>query len=260
VTTLREQWAAGEPTFGAWLTVASTLTAEATARAGFDYVCIDNQHGGVDYEVTARMIQAVLLGGARPIVRVPWNEPGIVGKMLDAGAEGIVVPMVNTAEEAAAVVRAVRYPPLGARSFGPVFAGLRAPGYHVEANARVAAVPMIETADALARLDDILSVDGIDAIYVGPADLSLSLGLPPANNDDSAVFTDALEAIVAACRRHGVVPGIHATGALADRRREQGFVMITVASDVLAMRMALGAELAQARGTGAKTGDGRAIY
>jgi 4-hydroxy-2-oxoheptanedioate aldolase len=159
------------------------------------------------------MIQAILLGGGRPIVRVPWNEPGIVGKMLDAGAEGIIVPMVNSVAEAAAVVRAVRYPPVGARSFGPVFAGLRASNYAVDANQSVAAIPMIETAEALAHLDEILSVEGVDAVYVGPADLSLSLGLPPGNNDESATFIGALQAIVTACGRHGIVPGIHSSGA-----------------------------------------------
>jgi 4-hydroxy-2-oxoheptanedioate aldolase len=260
MTALREQWAAGQPTFGAWLSIPSTLSAEATARVGFDYVCVDNQHGAIDYDITTRMIQAIQLGGGRPIVRVPWNEPGIVGKMLDAGAEGIIVPMVNSAAEATAVVRAVRYPPVGARSFGPVFAGLRVADYAVDANKTVAAIPMIETAEALGRLDEILSVEGVDAVYVGPADLSLSLGLPPRNNDDSTAFTGALEAIVTACRRHGVVPGIHASGALAKRRREQGFLMITVASDAVAMRAGLAGELAQAHETAATRGADRPAY
>jgi 4-hydroxy-2-oxoheptanedioate aldolase len=119
---------------------------------------------------------------------------------------------------------------------------------------------MIETADALDHLDEILSVEGVDAVYVGPADLSLSLGLPPGNNDDSATFTAAVEAIVTACRRHGVVPGIHASGALTKLRREQGFVMITVASDILAMRSGLAGELAQAREMAATKAADRAVY
>lgn len=245
---LREIWADGRSTLGAWLSAPSSAAAETAARVGFDYVCVDNQHGAIDYQATVGMVQGILLGGSRPIARVPWNEPGIIGKMLDAGVEGVVVPMVNSVEEAEAVVRACRYPPLGERSFGPVMAGMRTDGYHATANDRVAVIPMIETVHALRRIDDILGVPGIDAIYVGPADLSLSLGLPPGNNDDRAEFTDALQVIVAACDAAGVVPGIHSTGDLTPRRLEQGFRMITVTSDLLAMRTRMAAELAQGRG------------
>jgi 4-hydroxy-2-oxoheptanedioate aldolase len=246
--TLREMWHASEPTLGAWLTIPSTVSAETAGRAGFDYVCVDNQHGVSDYQVTVTMMQAILLGGGTPIVRVPWNEPGIIGKMLDAGAEGVIVPMVNSAAEAQAVVTACRYPPLGMRSFGPVLVMARVPDHTNVANTRTAVIPMIETGEALNNLDEILSVPGIDAIYVGPADLSLSLGLPPGNNDGQATFDDALATIVAACNRHGVVPGMHSSGALAERRLEQGFRMLTVSGDLLAMRGAMSAELAQARG------------
>ncbi len=256
---LRELWSDQQPTLGAWLSIASTASAEAAARVGFDYVCADNQHGAVDYQATVGMVQGVLVGGSRPIVRVPWNEPGIIGKMLDAGAEGVVVPMVNTVAEAEAVVRACRYPPLGARSYGPVLAGLRADTYAADANETVAVIPMIETVQAVRNIDDILAVPGVDAIYVGPADLSLSLGLPPGNNDDRAEFTEALLTITAACRRAGVVPGIHSSGALAELRLAQGFQMISVSADLLAMRARMGEELAQARGAERPAGS-TAIY
>jgi 4-hydroxy-2-oxoheptanedioate aldolase len=167
--------------------------------------------------------------------------------------------MVNTVAEARAVVRSCRYAPEGARSFGPLMAGLRTDAQPAEVNERIAVIPMIETVEALANLDDILSVPGIDAVYVGPADLSLTLGLPPRNNDDEPRFTEALEAIVAGCRRHGVVPGIHSNGPLAARRLEQGFRMITVAADMVAARTHMAAELAQARGTVAAS-DSRAVY
>jgi 4-hydroxy-2-oxoheptanedioate aldolase len=252
MTTLRELWAGGGRALGAWLAVPSVVSAEATARTGFDYVCADLQHGALDYHVAVGLFQAVLVGGSRPITRVPWNEPGVIGKVLDAGAEGIVVPMVNSAEEAAAAVQAGRYPPSGARSWGPTVAALRNAGGAAEANATVAIIPMIETVTALQRLDEILAVPGVDAIYVGPADLSLSLGLPPGNNDGAAEFDDALAVIAAGCRRHGVVAGIHASGALATRRLEQGFAMVTVAADLLAMRTALTAELATARASKAE--------
>jgi len=241
---LRDRWRSGATTIGAWLTIPTPATAEATARAGFDYVCIDTQHGGIEYSDAVPMIQAILLGGSRPIVRVPWNEPGIIGKMLDAGADGVIGPMVNSVEEAEAAVRACRYAPHGgARSWGPVLAAPRVDGDYLDwAERHVACVPMIETDRALADLDRILAVPGIDAVYVGPADLSLTLGLPPTNNDGEPAFDDALASIVAAGGGAGVVPGIHSSGALASSRRALGFRMVTVATDLLAMRSGLAAE------------------
>jgi 4-hydroxy-2-oxoheptanedioate aldolase len=247
MTTLRERWASGHSTLGAWLAIPSVVAAESTAHAGFDYVCADMQHGAIDYADAVGLFQAVLLAGSTPIARVPWNEPGVVGKVLDAGAEAVVVPMVNSAEQAAAAVHAARYPPLGTRSYGPTVAGARKSDYAATANDTIAVIPMIETVAALGHLDDILAVPGVDAVYVGPSDLSLSLGLPPGNNDDEDAFGEALTAVVAGCRRHGIVPGIHATGALTPRRLEQGFTMVTVTSDTVALRLGLSAELARAR-------------
>jgi 4-hydroxy-2-oxoheptanedioate aldolase len=247
VTSLRERWAAGETTLGAWLAIPSVIVAEATARTGFDYVCADLQHGALDYADSVGLFQAALAAGTTPIARVPWNEPGIIGKVLDAGAEAVVVPMVNSPEEAAAAVRAARYPPVGARSHGPTVVGPRTTRYAATANDVIAVIPMIETVEAISRLDDILAVPGVNAVYVGPADLSMSLGLEPGNNDDDAGFREALAAIVAGCRRHGVVAGIHSTGTLAPRRIEQGFAMVTVTSDIVALRLGLSAELARAR-------------
>ena len=214
MTSLREKWAAGGETLGFWLSLPSFVSAEITARQPVDYVCVDLQHGVNDYLSRASMIQAIELCGGTPIARVPWNEPGIIGKVLDAGAHGVVVPMVNTREQAEAVVRSVRYAPAGSRSWGPVMAGMRHDDNRAWADAHVATIPMIETVEAIDNLDEILSVPGVDAIYVGPADLSISLGLEPVRQRRQPVFDDALTTIVAACQRHGVVPGIHATGAL----------------------------------------------
>ena len=252
-TSLRDLWRAGDTTLGAWLSVPSSVTAEATARAGFDYVCIDTQHGAVEYSDAVPMIQAILLGGSRPIVRVPWNEPGIIGKMLDAGAQGIIVPMVNSVAEAEAAVRSCRYVPHGgARSWGPGLAAPRVDGHYLEwAEQHVACIPMIETTQALDSLDDILAVPGIDGVYVGPADLSLTLGLRPQNNDGDAAFDDALSAVVAGCERAGVVAGIHASGALTPARKAAGFGMITVSTELLALKAGLAAELAAANDTSA---------
>ena len=126
MTSLREKWAGGGETLGFWLSIPSFLSAEIAAGQAVDYVCVDLQHGVNDYIQAASMIQAIELSGGTPIVRVPWNEPGIIGKVLDAGAHGVIVPMVNTREQAEAVVRASRYAPDGARSWGPVIAGMRA--------------------------------------------------------------------------------------------------------------------------------------
>lgn len=253
--TLRQMWNDGEPTLGGWLSIPATLSAEVMARGGFDYVCIDTQHGAVDYQTTVELIRAVEHGGSRAIVRVPWNEPGIIGKMLDAGAEGVIVPMVNTVEQAEAAVRACRYAPHGgARSFGPTVAKLRHNDYVEWARDNVAVIPMIETAEALSNLDAIVQVDGIDAVYVGPADLSLTLDLPPGNNDGAAAFDDALSAIVEACDDAGVVPGIHASGPLTPTRLTQGFRLITVIADQLALGDGAAVALAQARGGSAPGG------
>jgi len=257
MTSLREKWAAGGETLGFWLSLPSFVSAEITARQPVDYICVDLQHGVNDYLAAASMIQAIELVGGTPIARVPWNEPGIIGKVLDAGAHGVVVPMVNTREQAEAVVRSVRYAPDGSRSWGPVMAGMRHDENKSWAEAHVATIPMIETAEAIDNLDEILSVPGVDAIYVGPADLGVSLGLSPYGNDGNATFDDALKTIVDACQRHGVVPGIHATGALTPVRREQGFRMITVTSDAMAIRAGYTSELAAARGETADAAGGK---
>jgi 4-hydroxy-2-oxoheptanedioate aldolase len=258
---LKALWQAGGVAHGAWLSIPSTISAELVARTGFDYACIDLQHGLVGYETAVQMLQALDLGASAPVVRVPWNEPGIIGRMLDAGAMSIIVPMVNSPAEARAAVAACRYAPAGARSFGPLRPFLRdGARYYGTANAEVACIPMIETAQAVAGLDAILDVPGIDAVYVGPADLSITLGLPPGNNDDRAEFVAALERIVAACRARGIVPGIHASAALAARRREMGFRMITVSADQLALGDGVRADLRLAREGVSGTAGGGRVY
>ena len=158
-------------------------------------------------------------------------------------------------DRAEAAVRACRYAPHGgARSFGPTVAKLRHNDYVEWARDNVAVIPMIETAEALSNLDAIVQVDGIDAVYVGPADLSLTIDLPPGNNDGAAAFDDALSAIVEACDDAGVVPGIHASGPLTPTRLTQGFRLITVIADQLALGDGAAAALAQARGGSAPGG------
>ena len=257
---LRQVWEAGEAAHGAWLSLPGPHSAEIVARAGFDYVCVDMQHGLSGYADAIAMLQAISLGDSTPVVRVPWNEQGIIGRMLDGGAMGIIIPMVNTVADAEAAVRSCRYAPDGARSFGPMRAAVQeGPGYYASANTEVACIPMIETTEALENLDDILAVPGVDAVYVGPADLSITLGLPPGNNDDDDGFTSALQRIAATATDRGVVPGIHANAPLAPKRREQGFRMITVSSDAIALRSGVLADLRSAR-EGTATGDAKAVY
>lgn len=254
--TLMDTWSDGGEALGTWLSLPNSHSAEIAARAGFDYVCIDMQHGVADYQVAMTMIQAIELGGkGTPIARVPWNEAGIIGRMLDAGAKGIIVPMVNSPEEAQAAVNACKYPPLGARSFGPILIGARAggAGYFEGANEVTACIPMIETRQAVESLDEILSIDGVDAVYVGPADLSISYGYGPRYTDDNAEYKAVLEHIVARCDAHGVVPAIHSTASLAADRRAKGFRMQTISGDALAVGAGSARDLKTAREGG---GDG----
>lgn len=256
--TVKQRWARGEVTFGGWLSIANTFTAEVMAHQGFDWLCIDMQHGVVDYQAAVAMLQVI--GGTEtvPFVRVPWNEPGIIGKVLDAGAMGVIIPMVNSPEEARQAVGACRYYPEGYRSFGPTRAAYYAGAdYFAGANREVACIPMIETRQALERLDEILAVPGIDAVYVGPADLSITLGLPP-RMDNEGEFEAARLRIAAACRERGIVAGIHANAGLAAKHAAAGFQMITVSGDAGALAAQAAADLRQARG-GAE-GGGRPVY
>jgi 4-hydroxy-2-oxoheptanedioate aldolase len=261
---LKAKWAAGEPTFGAWLAIPSPLVAEAVAGAGFDYVCVDMQHGVADYQVAIAMLAAMRSGDTTPIVRVPWNEPGIIGRMLDAGALGIVIPMVNSVAEAQVAVAACRYAPDGARSFGPIRASLvHGPSYYADANREIACIPMIETVQAVDGLEDILAVPGIDAVYIGPADLSITYGLPPGVDNPGTVFDDALAKVVSCCQARGITPGIHGTAAVAEKRVAGGFRMVTVSADLGAVTTGMRADLKQARAgatAGAAAGSGDKIY
>lgn len=219
--------------------MASAYSAELVSTMGFDYVCVDTQHGLIGYESMLEQLRALRGGSATPIVRVHWNERGAIGKALDAGARGVIVPMVNSRAEVEEVVAATRYPPLGERSFGPIRPlVVDEPDYHRVANERIWVIPMVETIQAVENLDAIVGAEGIDAVYVGPADLALSMGLEPGTSDPP--FLDALKAIVAGCQRHGVVAGIHADVGSLEGRLELGFSMVTVTNDSVALRSALG--------------------
>ena len=247
---VKRLWREGKVAYGAWLSLPSSFAAEVMAHQGYDYLCIDLQHGLIDYQVAVTMLQAISTTATTPVVRVPWNEPGIIGKALDAGAYGVVIPLVNSRAEAEAAVGACRYAPDGYRSFGPLRASYYAGAdYALHANREIACIPMIETTTALAHIDEILSVPGIDAVYVGPADLSLTLGLAPGMWHDDASFRDAHRAIAEACKKRGIAPGIHANAGLAARHAEAGYQMVTISSDVGSMASAAGQDVRSVRGT-----------
>ena len=238
---LPEKFTSDDTAFGCWLKVPSSVTAEVAALSGFDYVCIDMQHGFSDRNDLIPMLQAVQPHSPRAIVRVPSNEPSVIGWALDAGATGVIVPLVNSAEEAEKAVKACLYPSKGNRSMGPTRAERVFGEEYVQGvENSIQCLPMIETLDALNNLESILSVDGVDSIYVGPSDLSVNLGLPKGNNDGNPKFDEALEIIVSSCEKYNVVPGIHANSSLADIRQQQGFRILTVVEDDGAMSTGFG--------------------
>jgi 4-hydroxy-2-oxoheptanedioate aldolase len=249
IPSLKDRWGSG-PVLGAWMFLREPMTAEAAARAGYDYVVVDMQHGIASESEMLAMIQATEAAGAIPVVRVAHNDPTSIGRALDAGALAVIVPMVNDPESAAAAVAACRYAPEGSRSYGPVAAISRySDDYARVANRTVACIIMIETKEAVERIDSILAVPGIDGVYVGPVDLSLTLGLPPGTDHEHEGFASAIRSIVEACERHGIVPGIHAEAALAAKWRAAGFRLITVGYDQFAVLAGLRSDLAQAQGT-----------
>jgi 4-hydroxy-2-oxoheptanedioate aldolase len=206
------------------------------------------QHGYADHAAAVPMLQAIGAGGATPIVRVPWNEPSIIGRMLDAGALGVIVPMVNSVEETQAAVAACRYFPAGARSYGPSRGSYAIGGdYFDRANGEIACIPMIETTRALDALEGILSVPGVDAVYVGPSDMSVTMGLPP-SLDNGGPFEEARRRIARECNARGIVAGIHANASLAAKHAAAGYRMITITTDLTALNLAAAADLRTARG------------
>ena len=235
--TIKTKWRAGEPTVGGWLSLDSPLSAEQMAQVGFDWLCLDMQHGVIDFKAVTHLLPAISTTNTIPIVRVPWNEPYEIMRVLDAGAYGVIVPMVNNREEAARAVSACRYPPAGLRSFGPTRAMMYAGhGYVEEANDQLACIVMIETREALDNLDDILSTPGVDAAYIGPADLAYALGLSPTGDNDHPLHVETVTHILERCQHHGVAAGIH-TGSLAFTQRylTQGFQMVTLGQDTAFM-------------------------
>jgi 4-hydroxy-2-oxoheptanedioate aldolase len=247
---LQRIWREGGTVVNGWLHVPSSFSAEVMAHAEWDSLTIDMQHGPVDYESLVPMLQAISTTDTVPVVRVPWNDPGLIMRVLDAGCYAVICPLINTREEAEAFVGACRYPPEGYRSFGPYRATLYGgQDYTEHANETVVTMAMIETQEALDNLEEILSVEGLDAVFVGPSDLGQSLGYGPGTDRDEPEVVEAIESILAAAREHGLAAGIFTgTPEYASRMVEKGFRFVTISSDVRLMAAAAAATVNALRG------------
>ena len=254
--TVKKIWARGEAVVNGWLSIPSSFAAEVMAHQGFDSLTVDMQHGVVDYQTAVTMLQAVSTTPVIPLARVPWNDPALLMKILDAGVYGVICPMINTRAQAEALVGACKYAPRGYRSWGPVRASIYAgTDYGDHANEDLIVMPMIETAEAVKNIDEILRVPGIDAVYVGPSDLSLTLGCKQRLDQTDPPVVEAQQTIVEACKRHGVAAGIHnATAAYAQKMIAAGYQFVTIASDSRFMAAKAAEEVAVIRKTGVKTG------
>lgn len=248
---LRRAWAAGRKTLNGWLSMPCPFAAEVMAHQRWDSLTVDMQHGLIGYQTMVGMLQAISTKEPVPLVRVPWLEPGVVMKSLDAGAYGVICPMVNTAEQAATFVSCCRYPPHGQRSFGPIRALLYAGAdYPSGANDEVLAIAMVETREALDNLESILAVPGLDGIYVGPSDLGASLGHAAQLDPEGGEVLDAITTVVRAAKAKDLAAGIHVMApAYARRMHELGFDFCSIASDSRLLALKAQEVIAAATGT-----------
>ena len=236
---LHDVWKADRGVLNGWLSIPSTVTAEIAALQDYDSLTIDLQHGLVDYQAALSLMQTVHGHGQTVLARVPWNEPGIIMKLLDGGALGIICPMINTAEEAERFVGACQYAPRGYRSSGPTRAGLIYPDYFKTANDTVVTLAMIETVQAVENLDGILATPNLTGVYVGPGDLAVSMGKPPALDHTDPEMVSVIHDVLKKVKAAGLKCGMHclepAYMAEAVRR---GFDFVTLSSDVRLMTAA----------------------
>ena len=232
-----QKWRSKEKSLGIWSNLPDIHLAEMLSRAGADWICFDLQHGLMDYGDLTRLLPAVTGAPVTPLVRVAANQPDQIGKALDAGAQGVIVPVVNTAEDARKAVAACYYPPKGQRSCGPMRdAMLEGLSYLATANDEVACILMIETEESLRNLEQIAAVKGVTGLFVGPMDLTYGLGLQPGDFTNEQ-FTEAVSTIQAACKKHGLVCGIFGYNAeMAAQSLGDGFDFASAGTDISFMR------------------------
>lgn len=235
-----------------WIAIPSVLSAEVMARAGWDSITIDMQHGTADYADLLTLLPVIQQTDTVALVRVPWNRPEDIMRALDAGAMGIIAPMIDSVADARSLVDACLYAPQGARSFGPIRARLAyGDDYATQANTNILPIAMIETKAALEQLDDILQVPGLGAIYIGPADLSLVHGFPPGFDREEPEMLEIIEHILARAKVFGVPACIHCgSPAYARRMQKLGFSLVTIGSDARFLEAGANAALGNIRGEG----------
>lgn len=255
---VRTAWGEGRSVINGWLGIPNSFSAEVMATLGWDSLVIDLQHGLIDYQTAVGMMQAISTTNVTPLVRVPWNDPAIIMKCLDAGAYGVICPMINNRAEAERLVGACRYPPKGYRSSGPI-RGLIYGGsdYQTKSDETMVVFGMIETVDGVKNLDEICTTPGLDAVYIGPNDLSLTHGGKGGLDQTDPKIVAVIDRILAAARRHGIKAGIH-TGSVsyAQAMVKKGFDFVTVLSDNRIIAQ-FGREVVEAmRGSVAKSGPG----
>jgi len=225
---LKEKILNGKPVVGAFVGLGHPDVTETLSRAGFDWLLIDGEHGPLGLETMQTMLMAMNGSNCTPIVRVQWNDPVIIKRVLDIGAYGVLVPWVNTREEAEAAVQACRYPPEGIRGWGPRRAARFDPDYRATANDEVLVSVQVETQTAVDNLEEIAAVDGVDALFIGPYDLSnnMGIGIPP--QWDNPRFLGAIEAVLHACEKFDKAPGLYSNMGNIKWAVEKGFVYNTV--------------------------------
>jgi 4-hydroxy-2-oxoheptanedioate aldolase len=238
---LRDLWSQDRPAVGLWSSLADPVVAELVAATDFDYVCLDLQHGLATFSELPALLQAMRAADRAPVVRVPWNDPASVMRAIDTGAAAVVVPMVNSADDARRAASACRFPPTGGRSWGPMWGDVRADGALLpkEQDDAVLCIVMVETQAGVDALDDIVAVPGVDAVYIGPNDLALGCGHGRSTYRDSADVDGLIQHVVDACRRAGVVAGLHCSDVeMAVHWAGRGVRMLTAATDTTLLRRA----------------------
>ncbi len=237
INKLFDIWNKNQSSLNGWLSLSNSFTAEAMSKMGWDSITIDLQHGQNDYSSSISLLQAMSNSEATPLVRVPWNEPGIIMKMLDLGVLGVIAPMINNKKDCENFVSYCNYPPIGQRSFGPMRAQLiYGNEYFADANKNIISFAMIETKEAVENIDEILSVKDLTGIYIGPADMSSAYGLKPKFDvKDDPVYSNIKE-IVSKANQMGKIAGIHnGTPSYAKEMIKLGFKFVTVSSDYRSM-------------------------
>lgn len=237
---VRQIWSKGGVAISGWLHNPSSYSAELMATLPYDALLVDLQHGMIDFQAAFGMLQAISTTDITPFVRPAFNDPAAIMKLLDAGAYGVICPLIDTREQCERFVGACRYPPKGFRSNGAhratFYAGADYPRYADEVIIKLA---MIESREALANLDGILSVDGLDGVFVGPTDLAYSLGCPPTLEPSSGQVSEAIDSIVAAAKARGLKTGtVSSSGAAARQCVEKGFDFVVPGTETGLLRSA----------------------